>query len=194
MQGLTSRDFLESVANGADATGNALYGFSVIAGVFGAGSSSTGGGAIVGVPALAIAGGAVVAGAGLKSSAANIRGILEQQYYAAGGKAANEVGRLRVEKVVELTGGTASGEKVSVKTLGSTDLDVIGPSGELISVGGPAKAGNLGNFVRELRIYQAIASQRGVYVKAYLAEGTPQSAIDKAIRELGEKNVFIFTP
>jgi len=58
-------------------------------------------------------------------------------------------------------------------------------------VGGPAKANDLGNWVKLLR-YQDEAAIRGVGVKAYFAEGTPQNVIDFAIKKLGTDNVVIF--
>lgn len=70
--------------------------------------------------------------------------------------------------------------------------DGTAPNGDLIAVGGPAKAGNLGKSGTELRIYQALANERGVTARAYLAEGTPQSAIDLAEKILGVGNVKIF--
>ncbi|WP_156545903.1 hypothetical protein [Cupriavidus sp. D384] len=64
--------------------------------------------------------------------------------------------------------------------------------GDLVAVGGPAKANNLGKLGQKLRIYQAIADQRGVAAQAYFAEGTPQSAINLATKIPGADNVKIF--
>ena len=91
-----------------------------------------------------------------------------------------------------MVNGSTSGEQVAVPGLGSTDIDVVAANGDLVAVGGPAKANNLGKLGQELRIYQAIASQRGVSAQAYFAEGTPQSAINLATKILGEGNVKIF--
>jgi filamentous hemagglutinin len=85
------------------------------------------------------------------------------------------------------------GRKVAVAGMGSTDIDVVAPNGDLIAVGGPAKANNLGKLGRELRIYQTIADQRGVSAQVYFAEGTPQSAISPATKILVERNVKIFS-
>ena len=93
--------------------------------------------------------------------------------------------------MADQVGGTRSGEIVRT-TRGSTDIDVVAANGDLISVGGPSKAGNLGNLGRELRIYQEIATQRAVSAHAYFAEGTPQSAIELAQQILGPRNVHVF--
>jgi len=51
-------------------------------------------------------------------------------------------------------------------------------------VGGPAKANDLGKLGQVIKIYQDEAAIRGVGVKAYFAEGTPQNVIDFAIKKL----------
>ncbi|WP_156429743.1 VENN motif pre-toxin domain-containing protein [Burkholderia sp. FL-7-2-10-S1-D7] len=108
------------------------------------------------------------------------------------GDAARLAGQNRETSVANIVNGSVSGEKVAVPGLGSTDIDVVGGNGNLIAVGGPAKANNLGKLGQELRIYQAIATQRGVSAEAYFAEGTPQSAINLATKILGVENVKIF--
>ncbi|WP_240324401.1 DUF637 domain-containing protein [Trinickia diaoshuihuensis] len=108
------------------------------------------------------------------------------------GDAARQVGQTRETTVANIVNGSTSGEQVAVPGLGSTDIDVVAANGDLVAVGGPAKANNLGKLGQELRIYQAIAAQRGVSAQAYFAEGTPQSAINLATRILGEGNVKIF--
>ncbi|WP_240159191.1 MULTISPECIES: hemagglutinin repeat-containing protein [unclassified Burkholderia] len=109
------------------------------------------------------------------------------------GDLARLTGQQREEAVAKIVNGITSGEKVAVPGIGSTDIDVVAPNGDLIAVGGPAKANNLGKLGQELRIYQAIAGQRGVVAKVYFAEGTPQSAVDLATKILGEANVKIFS-
>jgi filamentous hemagglutinin len=79
-----------------------------------------------------------------------------------------------------------------VRPFGSTDIDVIGPAGELISVGGLSKTFNLGRFGRELKILATEASRRGVGVKVALERGVPQSLIDFASKRVGIENVIIF--
>ncbi|WP_232439156.1 filamentous hemagglutinin N-terminal domain-containing protein [Burkholderia ubonensis] len=110
----------------------------------------------------------------------------------ASGDAARLVGQSRETSVANIVNGSISGEKVAVPGLGSTDIDVVAANGNLIAVGGPAKANNLGKLGQELRIYQTIADQRGVSAQAYFAEGTPQSAINLATKILGAGNVKIF--
>jgi len=78
--------------------------------------------------------------------------------------------RLREQKVANITGGQVSGAKIK-SSAGGTDIDVIGPNGELIMVGGPAKANDLGKLGQVIKIYQDEAAIRGVGVKAYFAEG-----------------------
>ncbi|WP_218080300.1 RHS repeat-associated core domain-containing protein [Anthocerotibacter panamensis] len=89
LQGLTSRDFLESVANGADATGNAAGALALILGAEGTGTTLTGVGALIGVPSLAGAVGAAGVSVIAKGSATLIRGLLEQQFYAIEGPLEN---------------------------------------------------------------------------------------------------------
>ncbi|WP_332311178.1 DUF637 domain-containing protein [Burkholderia multivorans] len=110
----------------------------------------------------------------------------------ASGDAARLVGQSRETSVANIVNGSISGEKVAVPGLGSTDIDVVAANGNLIAVGGPAKANNLGKLGQELRIYQTIAYQRGASAEAYFAEGTPQSAINLATKILGAGNVKIF--
>ncbi len=109
------------------------------------------------------------------------------------GDAARLVGQRRETSVAQIVNGSVSGEQVAVPGLGSTDIDVVAANGDLVAVGGPAKAKNLGNLGQELRIYKAIADQRGVEAKAYFAEGTPESVINLATKILGERNVKIFS-
>jgi hypothetical protein len=108
------------------------------------------------------------------------------------GRAAQAVGAARESRVAQLIGGAVSRQKITVAPFGSTDLDVIGKAGELVSVGGIAKAGNLGRFGRELQILLGEAARRGVGVKVALEQGSPQSLIDFASKRVGKENVIIF--
>ena len=74
-----------------------------------------------------------------------------------------------------------------VRGLGSTDIDVIAANGNLIAVGGPAKAKDLGKLGTILRVYKELADQRGVSAQAYFADGTPQTVINAVNKILGEK-------
>ncbi|MBL0869855.1 MAG: RHS repeat-associated core domain-containing protein [Phycisphaerales bacterium] len=108
--------------------------------------------------------------------------------------AANEVGALREQAVADIVGGRRSGQRIK-NDVGSTDVDVIGPNGELIQVGGPSKAHStktLDSWNQQLRVTKEHARLLGVRVMAYLTEGTLKSAIDLAIKELGSDNVKTF--
>lgn len=118
---------------------------------------------------------------------------VQQSASKSSGDAARLTGQEREERVAKIVNGSTSGEKVAIPGMGSTDIDVVAPNGNLIAVGGPAKANNLGKLGQELRIYQAIADQRGVSAQVYFAEGTPRSAINLATKILGEGNVKIFS-
>ncbi|MDX9723789.1 MAG: hypothetical protein RBU37_23775 [Myxococcota bacterium] len=107
-------------------------------------------------------------------------------------QAGNAKGRIREESVAELVGGTVSREKISAEGVGSTDVDVIGPSGEMIAVGGPAKANDLAKLGQKLNILKRVAGERGVPAQAYFSDDTPQTAIDVARKQLGNDAVFIF--
>ncbi|MNY33032.1 hypothetical protein D3C86_1672840 [compost metagenome] len=113
-------------------------------------------------------------------------------YTGPAGEAARLIGQEREAAVASMVNGSVSGEKVAILGLGSTDIDVVASNGNLVAVGGPAKASNLGKLGQELRIYKAIAEQRGVSAEAYFAEGTPQSVINLATKILGENNVKKF--
>lgn len=74
----------------------------------------------------------------------------------------------------------------------STVLDVLGPNGEYIFVGGPAKVSNPAKFGRALQIAKAAADQNGFRAMYYLEAGTPESAIAQATKRFGIDNVFLF--
>jgi hypothetical protein len=108
------------------------------------------------------------------------------------------VGAARETRVADITGGTVVGEpgapglKVVEPGVGSTDVDVMGPHGEYIAVGGPGKALDLSRLGSKLRVLKYAADQAGVPAQAYFERGTPQTVIDLAKRRLGDDNVFIF--
>jgi filamentous hemagglutinin len=163
--------------------------------------SATGIGALLGIPAVAagtaVAGHGVMTGTNAAGNFAENAGDL-YRFIANGGnkgtgKAANDLGKLRTQRVADITGGTIT-EGPTVKTSrGVTDIDVTGPKGEIIEVGGPAKANDLGKFKTQLLKMQEVANSRGVPAQVYLEEGTPQAAIDIAKKTLGENNVITFT-
>jgi hypothetical protein len=110
------------------------------------------------------------------------------------GQAHANKGTAREESVAKLVGGKVSREEISEPNVGSTDVDVEGPNGELIAVGGSMKASNLADLGLRLRILKYVAQQRGVPALAYFETGTPQSVMDLAEKWLGSGNVFTFTP
>ena len=101
-----------------------------------------------------------------------------------GGAAVQTLGATREQAVADAVGGVRSGEIIKT-TRGKTDVDVTDPAGNLIAVGGPAKADNLGNFVRGLMVYSETATARGVSAYFYYAPNTPHTVIDAATKVLG---------
>ena len=110
----------------------------------------------------------------------------------------NALGALREEVVAGITGGKLAGDvagqgmKVTVKGLGSTDVDVIGKAGEYIGVGGPGKANNLADLGRKLQILKAAADDSGTTAKYYFQKGTPENVLNLARKKLGSDNVSTF--
>ena len=83
--------------------------------------------------------------------------------------------------------------KIIAKNIGSTDVDVLGPLGEFVSVGGLAKARNLADFGHRLNIYRVAAEGAGTRALAYLEKGTSEDVLRVARNQLGHLNVFTFT-
>jgi hypothetical protein len=110
----------------------------------------------------------------------------------------NDLGLSREQYVARATGGQVArgpdGQdiKITMPNVGSSGIDVIGPNGEYIFVGGPAKAKNPADFGKKLRISKYAADEAGVAAIYYLDETTPASAIAQAKRIFGENNVKIF--
>lgn len=109
----------------------------------------------------------------------------------------SEIGALRELRVAELTGGTVLGEpggmgmKIHKPNVGITDVDVLGPNGEYIAVGGPAKGRKPGRVGEKLHILRFAADQAGVAAVAYFDEGTPEELLRVARRILGDDNVVV---
>ena len=101
------------------------------------------------------------------------------------------VGAARELRAAKKFEGKVSGERITADKLGSTDIDVIAKNGDLVAVGGAAKAGNLSNLGRVLRIYSAEAGKRGVNAVAAFEKGTPEKAIKLAEKILGKDGVVI---
>ncbi|MFJ6662177.1 RHS repeat domain-containing protein [Streptomyces sp. NPDC091377] len=98
------------------------------------------------------------------------------------------LGLEREEVVAKMIGGTlAKGPngqdiKKSMPNVGSTGLDVFGPNGEFVFVGGPNKARNPADFGKKLRISKYVADQEGVPAWYFLTDDTPGRAIDQRAR------------
>lgn len=114
----------------------------------------------------------------------------------------SEVGAAREREVAEMIGGTVVGEPGSVglplykydkpNEIG-TDVDVIGPNGEFIAVGGAAKARDIEKFRDKLILLQRGAADQGVPAAAYLDNyQLPPEVIETAMLVLGKDNVHLF--
>lgn len=76
---------------------------------------------------------------------------------------------------------------------GAVDVDVIGPNGELILVGGRAKGANDdGAAIMRIADLKLAAAERGVAAFAYFTRDTSKQVLDKAIKHLGPNNVVLF--
>lgn len=91
-----------------------------------------------------------------------------------------------------LAGAAGEGLKITVRGLGSTDIDVIGKAGEFIAVGGPAKALKPAELGHHLKVLKTAAEQAGVKSQAYFEKGTPESVLKITRKRLGDDNVFEF--
>jgi hypothetical protein len=115
-----------------------------------------------------------------------------------GENSANSIGLSRERHVAQMTGGQLArgpdGQdiKITMPHVGSSGIDVIGPNGEYIFVGGAAKASNRSKFIQKLHISKYAADQAGVPAIYYLDEKTPGSIVDAAKRIFGDDNVKIF--
>jgi len=109
----------------------------------------------------------------------------------------SELGKAREQAVADLIGGTVVNDrKIQAITSGGKKerirVDVIGPNGELVLVGGPGKVINLVDLGETLARLDRIAKAVGVRPIQALEDGTPQAVIDVAIQKLGQNNVIIF--
>jgi filamentous hemagglutinin len=109
-----------------------------------------------------------------------------------------DVGLSRELRVAEGVGGRVAkvGERKDLKLRSPSGegvtIDVLGPEGELIVVGGPSKARSPGALGDRLRVLKETADAQGVKAQAFFEEGTPQSVLDIAATHLGAANVRIF--
>ena len=117
----------------------------------------------------------------------------------AAGKAGNDIGDIREQAVADLLGveivKDSNGQDITVFEPGasaSVSIDVFGPNGELILVGGPNKVtdfGKLGGILRNLKL---IADARGVKAQHYFTDNTDEAVIKFTEKRLGAENVFTF--
>ncbi|MFC4329515.1 RHS repeat-associated core domain-containing protein [Streptomyces andamanensis] len=135
-------------------------------------------------------GGSAVVGSGATVAAAT---------RAARGAEARALGLRREEYVARLIGGTVAKDekgqdiKIVMPNVGPSGLDVVGPNGEYVFVGGGAKAANPSKFGQALKINKYAADQAGVPAHYYLdASNTPESAISQARKVFGFDNVHTF--
>ncbi|PRQ09960.1 RHS repeat domain-containing protein [Enhygromyxa salina] len=116
---------------------------------------------------------------------------------AEGGAARQALGLAREEAVAESIGGRVAKTgkrdlKLTTERGEGVTVDVLGPNGELIVVGGPAKAKNLGALGDRLRVLREAANETGVKGQAFFEEGTPESVLRLARKALGADNVMTF--
>ena len=120
-------------------------------------------------------------------------------FFDAAGTEGNIIGDLREERVAEIVGGTlakdSNGQDIKLTAPGvskSVPIDVFGPNGELILVGGPKKVEKLDKLGGTLRDLVIVAEDRGVKALHYFTDNTPEAAIKAAQKKLGAENVFTF--
>ncbi|MEV6634796.1 hypothetical protein AB0M54_29010 [Actinoplanes sp. NPDC051470] len=108
----------------------------------------------------------------------------------------------RERAVAELVGGTVlaepGGQGLLLYQDGNTkqqvtDVDVIGPNGNFISVGGNSKAKDLEKWANQLALMQRRAAEQGVRAEVWLDNSQlGPEVIATAIRVVGEDNVHLF--
>ncbi|WP_247689337.1 hypothetical protein [Streptomyces sp. RK62] len=118
---------------------------------------------------------------------------------AARGAEAAPLGLRREEYVARLIGGVvakdAKGQdpKIVMPNVGSSGLDVIGPNGEYVFVGGGGKVKRPADFGKALKINKHAADQTCVPAHYYLdASSTPETGINQARKVFGSDNVHLF--
>lgn len=103
------------------------------------------------------------------------------------------IGLAREARVAEIVGGQVVRQPIVVANVGRSEIDVVAKAtGDIIAVGGPAKAINLSALGKQLSILKTTADERGVKAVAYFEKGTSESALKVARRRLGAENVHIF--
>ena len=75
------------------------------------------------------------------------------------------------------------------------EIDILDLTRNLAAeVGGFSKGKFLQDFTKQLERLKTFAQERGFTPKVFLEKGTPQDAIDQAVKILGKENVTSFTP
>jgi RHS repeat-associated protein len=115
----------------------------------------------------------------------------------AGGARSHSLGLRREEFVANSIGGAvAKVGKRDLKLFTSrgegVTVDVVGPEGQLVVVGGAAKAKKLGALGDRLRTLREMANETGVTAQAFFEEGTPESVLQLARKFLEAENVITF--
>ena len=77
---------------------------------------------------------------------------------------------------------------------GSGDLDIVLRNGNVLEVGGPDKARDLGEFGSQMAKLRAYADAEGVEAFFLYDVATPQEAIDLAERWLGQGHALPLPP
>jgi hypothetical protein len=85
------------------------------------------------------------------------------------------------------------GSQVKMPGVNSTGVDVFGPNGEYIAVGGPGKSLDISTLGTQMKILKYGADQAGVRAIAYFREGTPQVALDLAKKWLGDGDFLLIS-
>jgi hypothetical protein len=115
----------------------------------------------------------------------------------------DRIGGLREQTVAELAGGTVLGEPGGPgliirshvdQVLRETDVDVLGPDGEFIAVGGSNKGRDLrtGDLTVSLTVLRDVAAGQGTHAEAWFTRDTPPAVIEEARRILRPENVYLF--
>jgi len=119
-------------------------------------------------------------------AAAAMRGFQNEREVAriTGGRLARDPSRPNVDAVVRFTRENGQG--------GAARIDVVGPKGELIVAGGPAKAADMGALSARLNDLRLAAESRGVTPIAYFTNDSGAKIVAKASEILGKENVRTF--
>jgi len=104
------------------------------------------------------------------------------------------LGALREQQVARHVGGVVAHDyKLSIPSIkgGAVKVDVLGPRGEFIGVGGPAKGRHLDKTISYLTQLRRYAEYYNTQAQAYFVRGTERKVLDAARRVLGDSNVHL---